>query len=286
MTREGGLNITSIPKTEDCGVSQLQILRDLLKSNIRRECVEVYGVTDESRFERVTDAWFDDDNNYDGRWQGIQNAFPKPGRILDMAAGCGTFLLYGLKNGWDVWGVEPEDWKLDYFRKKVELGGYPAEFADRMVRGVGESLPFADGTFDVATTYQTLEHVDDVAQCIKELLRVLKPGGALWILAPDYNCFWEPHYLVPFLPEMNRRLAKAYLRLLGRPLAGLNQLKWVTSRKLQDCCNDSGWRVRITDRSGARPFVMRDIIRPRLIWRKLRSVGRQENVIDLWVEKL
>ncbi|WP_219925286.1 methyltransferase domain-containing protein [Aeromonas veronii] len=36
---------------------------------------------------------------------------------------------------------------------------------------------FEDNTFDVVTTYQTLEHVQDVAACIDELIRVAKPGG-------------------------------------------------------------------------------------------------------------
>src|SRR5262249_45091055 len=73
-----------------------------------------------------------------------------------------------------------------------------------------------------------IEHVGSVQDCLQEMMRVLKPGGHLHIRAPDYRSFFEPHYRLPFLPRMNRRLATAYLRLLGRPALGLTTLHWVT----------------------------------------------------------
>jgi ubiquinone/menaquinone biosynthesis C-methylase UbiE len=94
-----------------------------------------------------------------------------------MAAGCGTFVLFGLHNGYDAWGVEPEEWKREYFRKKILASNYPVKYLDHVVASVGEALPFQDESFDIVTTYQTLEHVQDVNECIQEMLRVLKPGG-------------------------------------------------------------------------------------------------------------
>src|SRR3989338_1338558 len=103
-----------------------------------------------------------------------------------MAAGCGTFVLFGLHRGYDVWGIEPEAWKREYFRLKIETSCYSTHFLKHVLAGYGESLPFANECFDCVTTYQTLEHVRDIKKCIEEMLRVLKPNGALYIRAPDY----------------------------------------------------------------------------------------------------
>ena len=99
-----------------------------------------------------------------------------------------------------------------------------------MIAAVGESLPFADESFDVVTTFQTLEHVADVDRCIAEMVRVLRPGGVLYLRAPDYNCFFEPHYRVPMWPKMPRAWAAPYLRWLGKPVDGLSTLNWTTER--------------------------------------------------------
>src|SRR5262245_15533204 len=207
-------------------------VRHLLREHIKNEISTEFGVTDDAWVERATNNWFDDQNNYDGRWSIISDRLLRSIRVLGMAAGCGTFFTYGLHRGYDVWGVEPSEWKRDYFRKKVAVSGYSSDFLLRIVPAVGEALPFPDETFDLVTTYQTLEHVQDVGRCLQEMLRVLKPNGVLFIQAPDYNCFFEGHYRVPILPMMNRKLVAAYLRFLGRPLSGLDSLQWVTEREL------------------------------------------------------
>src|SRR5205085_8518363 len=129
--------------------------------------------------------WFDDARNYDRRWHVIEARRPKVGRVLDVAAGCGTFMLYGLRCGHDVTGIEPASWKRTYYERKVVLSGYPRAFAGRMVAAVGESLPFEDQSFDLVSTFQTLEHVADVNRCLAEMVRVLRPGGVLYLRAPD-----------------------------------------------------------------------------------------------------
>ena len=48
---------------------------------------------------------------------------------------------------------------------------------ERFYSGVGESLPFKDETFNVISTYQTLEHVQSHKRCFEEFNRVLKRGG-------------------------------------------------------------------------------------------------------------
>jgi SAM-dependent methyltransferase len=203
--------------------------------------------------------------------------------------------------------VEPEPWKVVYFRRKIAASGYPTAFRGRLVRAVGERLPFADASFDLVTSYQTLEHVRDVAACLEEMLRVVRPGGVVYLRAPDYDSLYEPHYRVPFLPRMNRTLARAYLRLLGRPLAGLAGLQWVTRRQVVGLLRRSPVSTTIEDVApvgmdarvallGGRFPVLRglpglsrallgQVDRLRRARRVIALAGRSEVSIDLWVVK-
>lgn len=61
------------------------------------------------------------------------------------------------------------------------------------VRGVGESLPFADASFDAVVSIAVLEHVRDPFRCAAELVRVLKPGGELICCVP----FLQPYHGYP-----------------------------------------------------------------------------------------
>lgn len=206
-------------------------LKKFLLGKITEDGTKHFGLKDPHYFLYVTNNWHDDHvDNW--RWREVESHQDHHGKILDMAAGVGTFVLYGLHKGYDVYGVEPELWKLDYIKRKIMANNYPDWYNHRIVKGVGETLPFPDQYFDYVTSYQTLEHVQDVGKCIDEMLRVLKPGGKLKLHAPDYRSWFEPHYLLPFIPMMNHKLAKIYLMLLGRPTSGLDSLNWTTTPKL------------------------------------------------------
>src|SRR5258708_6076147 len=159
----------------------LEALKEFMHENMRRECAQLYGLADGDWIERAVSNWVDDSWNYDRRWHVIEARRPGVGRVLDVGAGCGTFMLYGLRRGHDVTGIEPEAWKRTYYERKIALSGYSPLLGGRMIGAVGEALPFEDESFDLVTTFQTLEHVADVRQCLGEMLRVLRPGGGLYI---------------------------------------------------------------------------------------------------------
>lgn len=60
----------------------------------------------------------------------------------------------------------------------------------------GESLPFADGTFEAILSFDVLEHVQDVPQTLSECYRVLKPGGRFFVVFPSYFHPTEHHLLI------------------------------------------------------------------------------------------
>jgi ubiquinone/menaquinone biosynthesis C-methylase UbiE len=259
-----------------------------LHARIQQIVHEYSGNDDPDRITRITNNWFNDKENYDGRWAVISARLPEKAKVLDMAAGCGTFLLYGLHLGFDAWGVEPEAWKHDYFARKIAASAYHDHYRQRLVTGWGEALPFPAVHFDLVTTYQTLEHVRDVRQCLGEMLRVLKPGGILYVRAPDYSGFFEPHYGLPFLPKMNKAIASFYLQLLGRPLAALRELNWITEKQIVSLLRELPYPTEITRTfSGQLGTRSRPGVSPYLKQRLARFIRsfKEEKRIDLWVKK-
>ncbi len=89
-------------------------------------------------------------------------------------------------------------------------------------------LPYRDNSFDVVTSFLTLEHVDDVAKTVAEMVRVTRPGGFLYSVVPNYGSFWEPHYGIPWIPYLPKILAKIWVRLLGKNPGLINELQLVT----------------------------------------------------------
>ena len=168
-------------------------------------------------------------------------------KILDMAAGCGTFVFYGLLNGFDIFGVEPEGWKLKFNRMKMAEYRYPGNWINRFIKARGENLPVKSECFDMAASYQTLEHVSEVEKCLQEMLRIVKSGGYVCLSFPDYRSTFEGHYRLPWLPCLFKPLAGLYLKLLGRPVAGLNALNYVTRGRVAKMIQKLDSRVEIVD---------------------------------------
>ncbi len=114
----------------------------------------------------------------------LAREFVRPGmRILDAACGLG----YGapiLRAHPDVavTGVDCSEFAIAYARLHYTRPGSP----DRFLRGDATRLDFAaDATFDLVTSFETIEHVIDPAAFLTELARVLKPGGRLVLSVPN-----------------------------------------------------------------------------------------------------
>lgn len=61
------------------------------------------------------------------------------------------------------------------------------------VVGSATQLPFADGTFDVVSAFDVVEHCADDARAVAELVRVLAPGGRMLLSVPAYQWAWSVH---------------------------------------------------------------------------------------------
>lgn len=263
---------------------------EFLYKNFKAESQKYFG-TDEKWISAVCDAWMNDKSNSKHRYDTMRSICGDEelmkSRILDMSSGCGTFVFMGLLNGYDVYGVEPEKWKHQFNFLKAKENGYPDAWMKRFYFGVGEYLPFDDKSFDVISTYQTLEHVQSHKRCFSEFKRVLKSGGYLFIQCPDYTSFFEGHYRIPMLPLMNRRLFKIYLKILKRPTKGLDALNYVTRKMVLDYLGND-YRIsdlsliRIKSRIYDKIKITSEILaRIYLRYSEIKNIFRRENNINL-----
>lgn len=120
----------------------------------------------------------------------IEELGPKPGgRILD--AGCGDgFYLHLLSNlgEFELVGLDSDPRALESARKNLK--GRKV----KLVEGDVLKTPFKDNYFDKIICSEVLEHLSDDLAGLKELKRVLKPGGTLMITVPNHNYpfLWDP----------------------------------------------------------------------------------------------
>ncbi|MCP5414852.1 MAG: methyltransferase domain-containing protein [Chromatiaceae bacterium] len=81
------------------------------------------------------------------------------------------------------------------------------------------SLPFDDDEFDICISNHVIEHVGDrwdQEQHLNELRRILKPEGWLYLAVPNRWTLVEPHFRLPFLSWLPRRLRDPYVKFAGR----------------------------------------------------------------------
>ncbi len=89
------------------------------------------------------------------------------------------------------------------------------------VRGDGTAAPFADGAFDTVIAFDVLEHVEDDRGLADELLRLVRPGGSLWVSVPSRKTAIFPPWLTPWAHREWGHLRPGYTRQeLGRLFQG------------------------------------------------------------------
>lgn len=105
----------------------------------------------------------------------------KPKQILDVATGTGDFAITALRLNPDkVTGVDISAGMLAHGRIKLKNKGL--EHKIELVQGDSEGLPFADNQFDAATVAFGVRNFEDLANGLRDINRVLRPGGKLVVL--------------------------------------------------------------------------------------------------------
>jgi len=138
-------------------------------------------------------------------------------RILDVGCGFGSFVLAARDRGLAAIGLDVASFEMEVARSRLATLRPEDDPESIFVEGDGLSLPFPDEAFEVVTLWNVIEHVPDSNKLLGEATRVLKPGGVLFAIAPNYAAFrTEAHYQLPWVPLLPRSLASRYLTKVGR----------------------------------------------------------------------
>jgi len=130
------------------------------------------------------------------------------GRVLDIGCGSGSFLEELVRLGCTVYGIEPNP---SAARACVERGL-------NVTCGVLDNLNYPDNFFDTVIMWHVVEHLPSPKSTLKEIYRILKPGGHVFIYCPnadsymaavfhEFWCGWHlPFHFYHFTPETMSRL--------------------------------------------------------------------------------
>lgn len=112
----------------------------------------------------------------------IKKYFNQPGKALDIGTGSGAFVYFAKKNGWDANGLEPNKYLVEYSKSKYDLN------LENSVLSIFEGI---NGSYDMITFWDSLEHTLDPSSSLEKACELLKPGGLLIINYPSFDSVYR-----------------------------------------------------------------------------------------------
>jgi len=139
-------------------------------------------------------------------------------RVLEIGAGCGvTHIVWSKKFGIDGTAVEPEGEGFgDSAAIAKDLVAANGLDPNRIVNTTGEALPFEDNQFDIVYSTNVLEHTADPSAVLREAVRVVKPGGIVQIVCPNYLSYFDGHYAAFHPPVFSNRFFRWWIKTVYR----------------------------------------------------------------------
>ena len=158
--------------------------RDLEKAALRGEPSYVWRAGQERRLQMILDA------------AGERLC----GRVLENGCGVGMYVEKLAPHAGTVIGLEYD------FERTVEA----RLNSPNILNAAGERLPFPDESFDLILSHEVIEHVQDDAAAVSEMVRALKPGGRVVIFCPNrgypfetHGIYWRGKYKFGNIPFVN-----------------------------------------------------------------------------------
>jgi SAM-dependent methyltransferase len=105
-------------------------------------------------------------------------ARPPGKRVLDVGAAGGSFLAMARERGYEPLGCEPSTWMCGFAREHYGLTLHPGTIFD---------MPLENGSVDLLTLWDVLEHTPDPQAVLRRAHELLTPGGVLVLSVPDYG---------------------------------------------------------------------------------------------------
>jgi SAM-dependent methyltransferase len=170
---------------------------------------------------------------------------PARARILDAGCGSGRNMVELARHG-TVTGIELSEASVSLARERG---------AGEVIAGSVLEMPFEADSFDLAASLDVIEHLEDDLAALRELRRVVAPGGSLLVTVPAYQWLWSGH------DEINHHFRR------------------YTRRSLQRAGEQAGWhQVRTT-------YFNSLLLPAAILLRVLDRFSRKttESSLDLWV---
>jgi 2-polyprenyl-3-methyl-5-hydroxy-6-metoxy-1,4-benzoquinol methylase len=134
--------------------------------------------------------------------------YRKTNRLLDIGFGAGTILTEAKNQNWDAYGTEVSQPAVDQAKK----------MGHRVHHGLLKSATFTDGFFDVIIASEILEHLPEPEEELREISRILRPGGLFWATTPSAGSLsfilMKNHWSVLSPPEHTQLYSKRGARLM------------------------------------------------------------------------
>jgi SAM-dependent methyltransferase len=153
-------------------------------------------------------------------------------RILEVACGRGGFIRELARAGARVTGCDFSSAALR--AASVKLSATGSAPSATLIQGDAQNLPFADNSFDLVVSCETIEHLPDVQSGVREMYRVTRAGGKLFLTTPNYLNFMGLYELYALLRHPDRKDDQPY----DRRQWFLQVHRWVRR---------AGWKILNTD---------------------------------------
>lgn len=160
--------------------------------------------------------------------------YRKTNNILDVGCGRGWFLAEALKRGWQVYGTE-------YSKTAVRIC---RETGINIKEGVLNASNFENEMFDVITSFEVIEHINNPNEELEEIYKLLRTGGLFYCTTPnfnslmryylkaDYNVIGYPEHLSYYTKSTLNKVTKRHgLRPIKFESTGISITRLKTSKK-------------------------------------------------------
>lgn len=168
-------------------VSNKENVKGFWESHVNNEYYTSYS--------RSTKEYFDDITEKRYRYHyHLPKLFRRMGsgagrRLLEVGCGIGIDTVSLARRGYQVTAVDLTESAIEIARKRAVVEGLEIDYRT----GDGESLDFDEATFDVVYSFGVIHHTPDMEKAVREIHRVLKPGGRAYVMV------YARHSLVNFI---------------------------------------------------------------------------------------
>jgi len=146
------------------------------------------------------------------RWVFDQFTLPPDARVLELGCGPGWLWLNNadrIPSGWAITLSDLSPGMIDEARRNLSAADHPFTFHPGLD---AQAIPFEDATFDAVVANHMLYHVPDIPLALREIRRVLKPGGYLYAATNGQKHMFElgelARNLLPNTPDRERLNAR------------------------------------------------------------------------------